>query len=223
MRSDYRALVIYNEADNFSAGANWHTPLRHQHRAMAGSGEYGQTGPRGVQGTQQRPPVVGVPRHGPRRRLGNCSIATPCRLMPNLHGFAGVGVIPDWWLQGNAAACCRQNSQGPMVPVARVFETVMSQRCQIGLKRKTCSCRDDGITMNRDRLLFDAKERPALSEATRHPSRRCFISRALVNSHLTWRSASTGCSATAHDTVVVGALADAHGRRYRHQQALVRR
>jgi 3-hydroxyacyl-CoA dehydrogenase len=77
----------------------------------------------------------------------------------------GVGLIPGWGgcaqMLGRAFAN-KKRFGGPIPPVSSVFETVSVAKVaksafdaqDIGYMRTT-----DGITMNRDRLLFDAKQR----------------------------------------------------------------
>ena len=75
----------------------------------------------------------------------------------------GVGLIPGWGGCGEMIDRWRQNPatpKGPMPAVAKVFETVSTatvsrsaaQAKELGYLRPS-----DGITMNRDRLLADAK------------------------------------------------------------------
>jgi 3-hydroxyacyl-CoA dehydrogenase len=131
---------------------------------------------------------------------------------------AGVGVIPGW---GGCkemllrAFADKKSPQGPVAPVARVFETVsvatVSKSAQES-KDLLFLRPGDGITMNRDRLLFEAKEKAlALSENYTPPEPPVF--------HLPGTSGKAALDmaigqyrrlgkATAHDAVVAGALAD---------------
>ena len=166
---NYRALVIYNEGSNFSVGANigllsiamklraW--PVV---RALVG---YGQ---KVYQRLKHAPfPVVAAP--------AGMALGGGCEIL--LHSSAvqahaetytglvetGVGLVPAWG--GCKELILRritsnQPPHGPMPPVIKTFET-------IGLASVATSAEQakdllfmraqDGITMNRDRLLADAK------------------------------------------------------------------
>jgi 3-hydroxyacyl-CoA dehydrogenase len=77
----------------------------------------------------------------------------------------GVGLIPGWGgcaqMLGRAFSA-KKRFGGPIPPVAQTFETIGTAKVaksafdaqEIGYFRPT-----DGITMNRDRLLFDAKQK----------------------------------------------------------------
>jgi 3-hydroxyacyl-CoA dehydrogenase len=77
----------------------------------------------------------------------------------------GVGLIPGWGGCKELLARWQANTrypQGPMPAVAKAFEIISTakvsrsaaQAVELGFLRPT-----DGITMNRDRLLYDAKQR----------------------------------------------------------------
>jgi 3-hydroxyacyl-CoA dehydrogenase len=224
VRSDYRALVIYNEADNFSAGSNLGVLLFGVNIALWPEVEnMVKQGQEAFKALEYAPfPVVGAPSG--MALGGGCEILLHCDAV-QAHAElymglveAGVGVIPGW---GGCkemllrAFADKKSPQGPMAPVARVFETVsvatVSKSAQeakdLLFLRPT-----DGITMNRDRLLFDAKEKAlALSESYAPPEPPVFYlpgpsgKAALDMAIGQYRRLG---KATAHDAVVAGALAD---------------
>jgi 3-hydroxyacyl-CoA dehydrogenase len=224
VRSDYRALVIYNEADNFSAGANLGVLLFGVNIALWPEVEnMVKQGQEAFKALEYAPfPVVGAPSG--MALGGGCEILLHCDAV-QAHAElymglveAGVGVTPGW---GGCkemllrAFADKKSPQGPMAPVARVFETVsvatVSKSAQeakdLLFLRPT-----DGITMNRDRLLFDAKEKAlALSESYAPPEPPVFYlpgpsgKAALDMAIGQYRRLG---KATAHDAVVAGALAD---------------
>jgi 3-hydroxyacyl-CoA dehydrogenase len=169
--ASYRALVIYNEGSNFSVGANIGIlliimKLRAWFLARAVL-RYGQ-------GVFQRLkyanfPVVAAP--------AGMALGGGCEVL--LHSSAvqaaaetytglvetGVGLVPGWGgckelLLRRVAS--EQGARGPMPPVTKAFET-------IGMANVATSAEQakdllflrvgDGVTMNRDRLLADAKAR----------------------------------------------------------------
>ncbi len=167
----YRALVIYNEDKNFSVGANigllsiaiklraW--PLV---RALV---RYGQ---KTFQRMKQAPfPIVAAPSG--MALGGGCEVvlhSTAVQAHAETYAGlveAGVGLVPAWG--GCKELLFRRTSSkappfGPMPAVIKTFET-------IGLAKVASSAEQakelmflrssDGITMNRDRLLADAKSR----------------------------------------------------------------
>ena len=168
----YKALVIHNEGTDFSAGANIGIALE-----AAKAKEYGQiddmvkTG----QDTLQRLkyakfPVVSAPAG--KALGGGCEV-----LMHSHHVQAyaetypglvevGVGLLPAWG--GTTELITRalklqQNGklpEGAIPPLAKAFETILT--AQVGLSafqaKDLLYLREtDGVTMNKSRLLADAK------------------------------------------------------------------
>jgi 3-hydroxyacyl-CoA dehydrogenase len=131
---------------------------------------------------------------------------------------AGIGVIPGW---GGCkemllrAFADKKSPQGPVAPIARIFETISVAT----VSKSAQEAKDllflrpgDGITMNRDRLLFEAKEKAlAMSESYAPPEPPVFYlpgpsgKAALDMAIGQYRRLG---KATAHDAVVAGALAD---------------
>jgi 3-hydroxyacyl-CoA dehydrogenase len=170
-KGKYKGLVIYNEADNFSAGANLGLALFALNIAM-----YPALEDLIKQGhaTYQAIKYASFPTVAAPSGLalgGACEISLHCAAV-QAHAETyiglvevGVGVIPGWG--GCAQMLARAFSKkkrfgGPIPPVAQVFETVSMAKVAKSAfdARDLMFLRDtDGITMNRDRLLFDAKQR----------------------------------------------------------------
>jgi len=165
----YKALIVGGDADNFSVGANIGIALFAANAAMWPVIE--QT----VQGLQSA--LVGL-RNAPFPVVaavagmalgGGLEIALHCDCVQahaeSYMGLveAGVGLIPAgggtkelltrWYLE-------RKRPGGPMPPVSQAFETIalakVSTSAQEGRDLKFLRT-GDGISMNRDRLLADAK------------------------------------------------------------------
>jgi 3-hydroxyacyl-CoA dehydrogenase len=219
----HRALVIYNEGEQFSAGANlglvmFATNLAawSQLEAMLREGQ--ET----YQALKRAPfPVIGAPSG--LALGGGCELLLHCdAVQAHAESYiglveVGVGVIPAW---GGCkelllrAVRDRRTPRGPMPPVSRAFETISlakvatsaAEAQELGFLGP-----DDGITMNRDRLLADAKAKAlALAEAYRPPepatltlpgpSGKAALDMAVHGFRLQGK-------ATAHDVVVGDALA----------------
>jgi 3-hydroxyacyl-CoA dehydrogenase len=224
VRSDYRALVIYNEADNFSAGANLGVLLFGVNIALWPEVEnMVKQGQEAFKALKYAPfPVVGAPSG--LALGGGCEILLHCDAI-QAHAElymglveAGVGVIPGW---GGCkemlirAFTDKRSPQGPVAPVARIFETISIAT----VSKSAQEAKDllflrpgDGITMNRDRLLFEAKQKAlAMSENYTLPEPPVFqlpgpSGRAALDMAI-GQFRRLG-KATAHDAVVAGALAD---------------
>ena len=165
---DYKALVVYNEGSDFSAGANLGLALFALniglYDAVDALVDLGQDAYKSLQYAPF--PVVSAP--------SGMALGGGCEIL--LHSDAvqahaetytglvevGVGLIPGW---GGCKEMLKRHykygrQKGPMVHVSAAFE-------QIGLAKVAKSAdearemmillKNDGITMNRDRLLSDAK------------------------------------------------------------------
>jgi len=224
VRSDFRALVIYNEGENFSAGANLGVLLFGINIALWPEVEnMVKQGQDAFKALKYAPfPVVGAPSG--LALGGGCEILLHCDAV-QAHAElymglveAGVGVIPGW---GGCkemllrAFADKKSPQGPVAPVARIFETVSIAT----VSKSAQEAKDllflrpgDGIAMNRDRLLFEAKEKAlAMSENYAPPEPPVFYlpgpsGRAALDMAIgQYRRLG---KATAHDAVVAGALAE---------------
>ncbi len=220
----FKALVIYNEASNFSAGANLGMALFAAN--LAAWSEIEQivaTGQQTYKAMKYAPfPVVGAPSG--LALGGGCEILLHCDAVQahaeTYMGLVecGVGLIPAW---GGCKEMLHRWARlgrlprGPMPPVAKVFETVSTatvaksaaEAQELLFLRPT-----DGITMNRYRLLADAKAR-ALDLARDYapptpPDYTLPGETAAVGLRLAAESFHRRGTATRHDLVVAGALAE---------------
>ncbi len=222
--NEYRALVLYNEGEQFSAGANLglvmfaaNIAAWDQVEAMVKEGQETYLA------LKRAPfPVVGAPSG--LALGGGCEVLLHCdAIQAHAESYVGlvevgVGVIPAWG--GSKEMLLRWQREkrrpgGPMPPVAQAFETISLAK----VATSAAEARDlkflgadDGISMNRDRLLADAKAR-ALALADGYvppepatltlpgPSAKAALDMAVHGFRLQGK-------ATAHDVVVGGVLAN---------------
>jgi 3-hydroxyacyl-CoA dehydrogenase len=172
----YVALVIHNDADNFSAGANVGLALFAANIALWPFIEEGEASGQKILKEMKYAPFPTVSAPSGMALGGGCEILLHSSVV-QAHAESyiglvevGVGLVPGW---GGCAEMTmraytnKRGPQGPIAPLAGLFET-------IGLAKVSKSAEEardlmylrptDGITMNRDRLLADAKAR-ALSLA----------------------------------------------------------
>jgi 3-hydroxyacyl-CoA dehydrogenase len=222
-KGDWKALVIANDGDNFSVGANLglviftiNVAMYDQLEQMIGMGQST------YKALKYAPfPVVSAPAG--RALGGGCEIT--------LHSSAvqahaetymglvevGVGVIPGWG--GCKELLARQLANpklphGPIPAVAATFQTISTaqvSKSAAEAKELLYLRETDGITMNRDRLLADAKAKALeLAKDYKPPAPSEF--------HLPGPTGRTALGmavhdfvkagkATAYDTVVADALA----------------
>ncbi len=175
----HKALVIYNEGDQFSVGANLGLALFAANTALwpmiEGLVSQGQ---KAYLGLKYAPfPVVAAP--------AGLALGGGCEMVLHADAVqahaetyiglveAGVGIIPGWGgCKELLARFADGRIGGPMPPLAKAFET-------IGLAKVATSAfearefgflrRADGITFNRDRLLADAKARALVLMAGYQP------------------------------------------------------
>ena len=168
-KNDYKALVIHNEGTHFSVGANLMLAQ------MAGKAKQYWAIDKIVKNGQDTYkklkyanfPVVGAP-HG-MALGGGCEILLHCdAVQAHAETYTGlvetgVGIIPGWGGCGEMLMRAMDDPKtpnGPMPPVAKAFETIAMAKVSpsaaeaqsIGYLRPT-----DGVTMNKARLLADAK------------------------------------------------------------------
>ncbi len=171
VQKHHKALVIYNEGRNFSVGANLGLALFAANiAAWSQIEQLIAGGQQTYKALKYAPfPVVGAP--------SGMALGGGCEIL--LHSDAvqahaesyiglvecGVGVIPGWGgckeMLGRWAASGLL-PRGPMPVPSKVFETVSTAT----VSKSAAEARNllflrpgDGITMNRDRLLADAKAR----------------------------------------------------------------
>jgi 3-hydroxyacyl-CoA dehydrogenase len=164
-----KAMVVYNEADNFSVGANVGLGLFAANVALWPFIEEGETqGQNAYKAVKYAPfPVVSAP--------AGMALGGGCEIL--LHSAAvqahaesyiglvetGVGLVPGW---GGCKELLtrhvtnKKRPGGSIPPLMATFETIALAK----VSRSAAEARDtlmlrpeDGITMNRDRLLADAK------------------------------------------------------------------
>ena len=171
VQSQYKALVVYTDADSFSAGANIGLALFALNIAAYSEIEKLVAGGQmAYKGLKYAPfPVVGAPAGlavgGGGEILLHCdAIQAHAELYTGLVE-CGVGLVPGWGGNGemlDRARNAKMMPRGPMPPVAKVFETVSTatvSKSAAQAKEMLFLRPDDGITMNRDRLLYDAKQK----------------------------------------------------------------
>ena len=220
----FRALVIHNEASNFSVGANIGLAL---FAANIGMWDVIQTsmveGQKAFKAIKYAPfPVVGAPSG--MALGGGCEILLHCAAVQahaeTYMGLVevGVGVVPGWGGCKEMLVRWATNPKrpgGPMPPVAKVFEMVSTAK----VSTSAAEAKDDlflrptdGITMNRDRLLADAKAKALeLVAAGYTPPQPVEISLPGPAGAAALEMAVDGFAksgvATPHDVVVAGKLA----------------
>jgi 3-hydroxyacyl-CoA dehydrogenase len=170
-RLHWKGLVIYNEGENFSAGANLGLALFALNLALYPAiDQLIEQGQKAFRALRFAPfPSVGAPFNlalggGCEINLGCSAVQAHAELYMGLVEV-GVGIVPGW---GGCAQMLerafgnKKRFGGPMPPIAQVFETVGTAK----VSKSAAEAKDlmylrksDGITMNRDRLLFDAKQK----------------------------------------------------------------
>ncbi|MCU0734270.1 MAG: 3-hydroxyacyl-CoA dehydrogenase NAD-binding domain-containing protein [Methylotetracoccus sp.] len=163
------ALVIYNEGTHFSAGANLSLLVQAIHAEdWDGIERMLCAGQTTYQALKYAPfPVVGAPSG--LALGGGCEILLHCdAIQTHAELYAGlvetgVGLIPGW---GGCKEYLRRQLEhkrrpgGPIPAMAKALETIgratVSQSA-FEAQERLFLARSDGITMNRDRVLADAK------------------------------------------------------------------
>ncbi|HEY8036205.1 MAG TPA: 3-hydroxyacyl-CoA dehydrogenase NAD-binding domain-containing protein [Methylobacter sp.] len=169
VKTGFSALVIHNDADNFSAGANLTLLVQAIHSqdwpAVEQLIEQGQQTYRALKYAPF--PVVGAPSG--LALGGGCEILLHCDAI-QAHAElyiglveVGVGLVPGWggckeylhrWLEFS------RRPGGPMPAIAQAFETIgmaKVSKSAAEAKEMLFLSTTDGITMNKNRLLADAK------------------------------------------------------------------
>jgi 3-hydroxyacyl-CoA dehydrogenase len=224
VQDKYKALVIYNEGRNFSVGANLGLALFAAN--MAAWGEIEKliaAGQQTCKALKYAPfPVVSAP--------AGMALGGGCEIL--LHSDAvqahaesylglvecGVGLVPGWggckemvsrWAAGNSLP------RGPMPAPGKVFEivsTATTSKSAAHARELLFLRPDDGITMNRYRLLADAKARALKLAANYEPPKPPGFRLPGAAGKLAFAMAAEDFHrrgiATDHDVVVADALAD---------------
>lgn len=170
-KGGFKALVVYNEGEQFSVGANLGLALFAANLALWGEIEKLMTAGQAAYGALRAAPFPSVGAPSGMALGGGCEILLHCSaIQAHAELYAGlvecgVGVIPGW---GGCSAMLRRWKavrmlpRGPMPAVAKAFEMISTARVSKSAAdaRAMMVLREgDGITMNRDRLLADAKVR----------------------------------------------------------------
>ncbi|MFU8788024.1 MAG: 3-hydroxyacyl-CoA dehydrogenase NAD-binding domain-containing protein [Methylobacter sp.] len=167
--SDFSALVIHNDADNFSAGANLNLLVEAIHNQdWSAVEQLIKQGQQTYQALKYAPfPVVGAPSG--LALGGGCEVLLHCDAI-QAHAElyiglveVGVGLVPGWggckeYLRRWLAFARRPG--GPMPAIAQAFENIgmaKVSKSAAEAKERLFLSTTDGITMNKDRLLTDAK------------------------------------------------------------------
>ncbi len=224
VRERFKALVIYNEGENFSAGVNLGLALFAVNLAAWPLIEdLVKKGQDTFHALKYAPfPVVGAPSG--LALGGGCEVLLHCdAVQAHAESYiglveVGVGLIPGWG--GCRAMLARGLTQkrgfgGAMPAISRVFETIGTAKVsrsayeaiELGYLRE-----GDGITANRDRLLSDAKAK-ALSLVAGYkppepPTFKLPGKTARIALALAVKGFALAGKITAHDQVVVKELAN---------------
>jgi len=220
----FKALVIYNEGSNFSAGANLGLAMFAVNIAAWSEIEKLVAGGQNAYKALKYAPFPVVAAPFGTALGGGCEILLNSdAVQAHAESYiglveCGVGLVPGWGGCGEMLDRVRSNPlmpKGPMPAVAKVFETVSTatvsksaaEAREIGFLRPS-----DGITMNRDRLLADAKAR-ALAlvggyQPPKPPEFRLPGASGRAALALAVQSFQARGVATEYDGVVSGSLAD---------------
>ncbi|MDA1343876.1 MAG: 3-hydroxyacyl-CoA dehydrogenase NAD-binding domain-containing protein [Proteobacteria bacterium] len=166
---EFKALVIHNDAENFSAGANLGLLMKAIHESDWPTVELLiKTGQQTYQRLKYAPfPVVAAPSG--LALGGGCEILLHCNAV-QAHAElymglveVGVGLIPGWGgCKEYLRRCLMQPKRpgGPIPPIIKAFQTIglaSVSKSAFDAKELLYLSTNDSITMNKDRLLADAK------------------------------------------------------------------
>ncbi|MDE8345112.1 MAG: 3-hydroxyacyl-CoA dehydrogenase NAD-binding domain-containing protein [Acidocella sp.] len=227
---NHTALVIYNDdlreaphKTNFSTGANIGIASMMANIRLWGKIEGSIKDGQAIYAALRNAPfpVIGAPAG--RALGGGAEMLLHCA---GVQAYAesyiglvevGVGLIPGWGGCATMLARWQQDKtmpKGPMPAVAKVFEIIstatVSRSAQEAMALKFLSP-NDGITMNRDRLLADAKASALAMVATHKPPEPLALTLPGPSGRTALDMAVAGFAkrgiATPHDVTVSGALA----------------
>ncbi len=178
----HRGMVIYNEGENFSVGANLGIAMFAANVAAWPMIEQQVAGGQAAYKALKYAPVPVVGAPSGMALGGGCEILMHCSAVQahseTYMGLVevGVGLLPGWGGCKELLARWQADPKlprGPMPAVAKAFEIISTAQVSksaaqargLGFLRPT-----DQVTMSRDRLLFDAKQRVlALAEGYQPP------------------------------------------------------
>src|SRR5690606_7828352 len=170
-KKGFKALIIGSDSDNFSVGANVGIALFQANIAMWPAIEQGISEGQDAYMKLKYAPFPVVAAVAGMALGGGCELAMhSSAIQAHAESYmglveVGVGVIPGW---GGCkelvtrAITNRKRPGGPMPALAQVFEAISTAKVATSAMeaRDMLILRDsDGITMNRRRLLADAKKR----------------------------------------------------------------
>jgi 3-hydroxyacyl-CoA dehydrogenase len=185
VNSEFSALVIHNQGENFSAGANLTLLMQAIHSSNWTAVEKLITeGQQTYNALKYAPfPVVAAPTG--LALGGGCEILLHCDAI-QAHAElytglveVGVGLVPGW---GGCKEYLRRwltlpkRPGGPIPPVVKAFETIGMARVSksaVEAKELLFLARSDGITMNLNRLLADAKAKAITLSSNYAPPQSC--------------------------------------------------
>ena len=224
MKEKYKALVIYNEGQNFSVGANLGTALFAANIAAWGEIEKAIAGGQQAYKALKYAPFPTVAAPAGMALGGGCEILLhSSAVQAHAESYiglveCGVGLLPGWG--GCKEMLLRWTAQGklpggPMPVPAKVFETVSTATTS----KSAAQAKDylflrptDAITMNRDRLLADAKAKALSLVKGYKPPEPQAVQLPGPSGALAMKLAAEGFHkrgiATDHDLVVSKALAE---------------
>ncbi len=171
VKSDFKALVIYNDGDQFSAGANLGLALFAANTALWPMIEDTiAEGQKTLAALARAPfPVIAAPSG--LALGGGCEIVLHAdAVQAHAETYiglveAGVGVVPAWGgckEMLTRLADAPGGAGGPMPPITAAFETIGLAKVATSAfeAKELCFLKpNDGVTFNRERLLADAKAR----------------------------------------------------------------
>ena len=186
VEQDFVAMVIHNEADNFSAGANLGLLMVAIQQGDWDSVEnLIKQGQQTFKALKYAPfPVVAAPTG--LALGGGCEVLLHCDAI-QAHAElytglveVGVGLVPGWGGCKEYLRRCLQLKMfgGPIPAVAKAFETIAMAKVSksaVEAKELLFLSATDGITMNKSRLLADAKNKAlALSQDYNVPEKTTY-------------------------------------------------
>jgi 3-hydroxyacyl-CoA dehydrogenase len=224
-KDGYKALIVGNDADNFSVGANVGLSLFAANTAMWPVIEMGIKGGQDAYLALKYAPFPVVAAPAGMALGGGCEVTMHCdSVQAHAESYmglveAGVGLIPGWGGCKELVFRHTLNTKragGPMPPIAAAFETISTakvSRSAAEAKKLMFLRREDGITMNRARVLADAKAKAlSLVDGYEAPDREIEINLPGPTARVAMEMAVGGFidqgKATAYDGVVAGYLAN---------------
>ncbi len=223
-RGAYRALVVYNDGENFSVGANLGLAMFSINIAMWDAIQQSiADGQATFAALQHAPfPVVSAPAGmalggGTEITLHSDAVQASAETYMGLVE-AGVGIVPGWGgckeMLMRHVAPVQSDPAKAMAATGQVFQTIAMAKTStsaadaraLGYLRAS-----DGVTMNRDRLLADAKARAlALVPGYQPPAPRSAVLGGVRGKAMLMAGVNAMAAAgkvTAHDQVVAEHLA----------------